>query len=89
MRTARPPNVDRVPQSGSTGVDFYRYQDGFLHQKVMLIDDTVATTWKRRLENYGPIAKRLGEFAGAVPGNTPAAARAALTRPAPAVALWA
>ena len=34
---------------GSTGVSFYRYQDGFLHGKMMLIDDTVATQ-KRGLD---------------------------------------
>ena len=32
-----------LDESASTGVDFYRYQDGFLHQKVVLIDDAVAT----------------------------------------------
>ncbi len=35
----------------------------------VVIDDTVATAWKKRPENYGPIARRLGEFAEAVPGN--------------------
>ncbi len=35
----------------------------------VVIDDTVATAWKKRAENYGPIARRLGEFADAVPGN--------------------
>ncbi len=36
---------------GSTGVDFYRYQDGFLHQKVMLIDDSVATVGTANFDN--------------------------------------
>ncbi len=35
----------------------------------VVIDDTVATAWRKRPENYGPIARRLGEFADAVPGN--------------------
>jgi cardiolipin synthase len=40
-----------LDESGSTGVDFYRYQDGFLHQKVMLIDDTVATVGTANFDN--------------------------------------
>ena len=32
-----------LDETTSTGVKLYRYQDGFLHQKVMLIDDSVAT----------------------------------------------
>jgi cardiolipin synthase len=36
---------------GSTGVSFYRYQDGFLHGKVMLIDDTVATVGTANFDN--------------------------------------
>lgn len=35
----------------------------------LVIDDSVATTWKRRPDNYEPIARRLGEFAANVPGN--------------------
>lgn len=35
----------------------------------IVIDATVATTYKQRAENYRPIAQRLGEFAAAVPGN--------------------
>jgi DNA excision repair protein ERCC-2 len=35
----------------------------------LVIDDSVATTWRRRPENYAPIARRLGEFAANVPGN--------------------
>ena len=36
---------------GSIGVKFYRYQDGFLHQKVMLIDDDVATVGTANFDN--------------------------------------
>jgi cardiolipin synthase len=36
---------------GSTGVSFYRYQDGFLHGKVMLIDDSVATVGTANFDN--------------------------------------
>jgi len=35
----------------STGVSFYRYQDGFLHGKVMLIDDSVATVGTANFDN--------------------------------------
>ncbi|MDH3403010.1 MAG: DEAD/DEAH box helicase [Acidobacteriota bacterium] len=35
----------------------------------LVIDDTVATTWRRRPDNYAPIARRLGELASRVPGN--------------------
>ena len=35
----------------STGVRFYRYQDGFLHEKAMLIDDTVATIGTANFDN--------------------------------------
>ena len=36
----------------------------------VVIDPAVATTWKRRPENYRPIAERMAEFADAlVPGN--------------------
>ncbi len=34
-----------------TGVKFYRYTDGFLHQKVMLIDDTTATIGTANFDN--------------------------------------
>ncbi len=34
-----------------TGVKFYRYQDGFLHQKVMLIDDAIATIGTANFDN--------------------------------------
>ena len=36
---------------GSTGVHFYRYQDGFLHGKFMLIDDSVATVGTANFDN--------------------------------------
>jgi len=35
----------------SAGVNFYRYQDGFLHGKVMLIDDNVATVGTANFDN--------------------------------------
>jgi cardiolipin synthase len=34
-----------------TGVEFYRYRDGFLHQKVVLIDDVVATVGTANFDN--------------------------------------
>jgi cardiolipin synthase len=34
-----------------TGVTFYRYQDGFLHQKVMLIDDSGAAVGTANFDN--------------------------------------
>ena len=34
-----------------TGVKFFRYRDGFLHQKVMLIDDAHATVGTTNLDN--------------------------------------
>jgi len=36
---------------GSTGVKFYRYQDGFLHEKAMLIDDMVGTIGTANFDN--------------------------------------
>lgn len=35
----------------SAGVKFYRYQDGFLHEKVLLIDDNVATVGTANFDN--------------------------------------
>lgn len=35
----------------STGVKFYRYQEGFLHEKTMLIDDTVGTVGTANFDN--------------------------------------
>jgi len=37
--------------AGSTGVKFYRYGDGFLHQKAMLIDRGVATVGTANFDN--------------------------------------
>ncbi len=34
-----------------TGVKFHRYQDGFLHQKAMLIDDAVAAVGTANFDN--------------------------------------
>jgi len=64
--------------------DFYRDllgfdRDRFEHMTVpspfpaenrrLVIDDSVATTWRERPDNYEPIALRLGELAANVPGN--------------------
>ncbi len=38
-------------EAGQTGAKFYRYQDGFLHQKTMLIDDDVATVGTANFDN--------------------------------------
>jgi len=35
----------------AAGVNFYRYEDGFLHEKVMLIDDNVATVGTANFDN--------------------------------------
>ena len=35
----------------SAGVSFYRYQDGFLHGKVILVDDSVATVGTANFDN--------------------------------------
>ncbi len=37
--------------AGRTGVRFFRYTDGFLHEKVMLIDDRVATVGTANFDN--------------------------------------
>jgi cardiolipin synthase len=37
--------------AGETGVKFYRYTDGFLHEKAMLIDDGVATIGTANFDN--------------------------------------
>jgi cardiolipin synthase len=37
--------------AGSTGVKFYRYTDGFLHQKTMLIDHAAATIGTANFDN--------------------------------------
>ncbi len=38
-------------EAGATGVQFYRYLDGFLHEKVMLIDNDVATVGTANFDN--------------------------------------
>ena len=38
-------------EASLTGVKFYRYLDGFLHQKVMLVDDNVATVGTANFDN--------------------------------------
>ncbi|MDX2493409.1 MAG: cardiolipin synthase [Desulfuromusa sp.] len=38
-------------EAGSTGVRFFRYMKGFLHEKVMLIDDQVATVGTANFDN--------------------------------------
>ncbi len=38
-------------EAGKTGAKFYRYQDGFLHEKAMLIDDDVATIGTANFDN--------------------------------------
>jgi cardiolipin synthase len=38
-------------QAGCTGVRFFRYTDGFLHEKAMLIDDRVATVGTANFDN--------------------------------------
>jgi cardiolipin synthase len=38
-------------EAGRTGVRFYRYTDGFLHEKVMLIDDGVASVGTANFDN--------------------------------------
>ena len=38
-------------EAGQTGAKFYRYQDGFLHEKAMLVDDQVATIGTANFDN--------------------------------------
>jgi len=38
-------------EAGQTGARFYRYTDGFLHEKAMLIDDRVATVGTANFDN--------------------------------------
>jgi len=38
-------------EAGQTGVKFYRYLDGFLHEKVMLIDEDTATIGTANFDN--------------------------------------
>ena len=57
-----------LEDAGRTGVRFFRYTDGFLHQKVMLIDDSVATIGTANMDNR---SFRLNfEITAAIAGNT-------------------
>jgi len=38
-------------EAGRTGVKFYRYTGGFLHEKAMLIDDSVASIGTANFDN--------------------------------------
>jgi cardiolipin synthase len=40
-----------LEDAGRTGVRFFRYTDGFLHQKAMLIDDRVAAIGTANFDN--------------------------------------
>jgi cardiolipin synthase len=40
-----------LDDAGKTGVNFYRYQDGFLHEKVMLIDHSIASIGTANFDN--------------------------------------
>lgn len=40
-----------IKQVEPTGVKFYRYQEGFLHQKVLLVDDHIAAVGTANLDN--------------------------------------
>lgn len=40
-----------LEEAEATGVKFYRYQDGFLHQKTMLIDDQVSAIGTANMDN--------------------------------------
>ena len=40
-----------LDESGSTGVKFYRYRDGFLHQKVVLVDEGFASVGTANFDN--------------------------------------
>ncbi|MDF7799665.1 cardiolipin synthase [Pontiellaceae bacterium B1224] len=40
-----------LDEAGKTGVQFYRYEDGFLHEKSMLIDDHLATVGTANFDN--------------------------------------
>ncbi len=61
MRILIPDNPDHLlvylaaysyfDEAGRTGVRFYRYTNGFLHEKAMLIDDRVATVGTANFDN--------------------------------------
>ena len=56
-----------LEDAGRTGVRFFRYTDGFLHEKVMLIDDSVATIGTANMDNR---SFRLNfEITAAIAGN--------------------
>ena len=40
-----------LDEAGQSGVKFYRYQDGFLHQKVVLVDNAYATIGTANFDN--------------------------------------
>jgi cardiolipin synthase len=40
-----------LDEAGKTGVKFHRYRDGFLHEKAMLIDDSIATIGTANFDN--------------------------------------
>jgi cardiolipin synthase len=40
-----------LDDSGRTGVKFYRYEDGFLHQKVLLVDGIAAAVGTANFDN--------------------------------------
>jgi cardiolipin synthase len=40
-----------MKEAQAAGVKFYRYQKGFLHQKVMLVDDDLAVVGTANLDN--------------------------------------
>ncbi len=40
-----------IREAQEAGVKFYRYQKGFLHQKVMLVDDDLAVVGTANLDN--------------------------------------
>jgi cardiolipin synthase len=58
-----------LEDAGRTGVRFFRYGDGFLHQKAMLIDDRVATIGTANFDNR---SFRLNFEITAVIGDNPA-----------------
>ena len=44
-------SFDYIKQLEPVGVKFYRYQSGFLHQKVILVDDQVGGVGTANLDN--------------------------------------